>query len=480
VIIQSVWQQSVGFFDKPVVIRPSESKLTSDAGLLPIREFDQQIGLTEQFAGALTDMRYQPSVDHTVLEMVRMRVFGILADYPDQNDHDVLRSDPIFKIVAGRSPEGDDLASQPTLSRFENAIDVKSLKRLQEVLVDQFIASFDKPPTRITLDIDPFDDPTHGQQQLTFFHGYYGQYQYLPRVITCAENDLVVMLCLLFGTAHAALGAGDDLAYLVGRLRDAFPGVRIVLRADSGFGVPAMYAACERLDIDFTIGIGMNAVLKKRSDALLQHLVEQFEATGEPQRKFRAFWYRAGSWPVTRWVVVKCEANAQGTNRRAVVTNRPGAFVLPDAAYDDYSDRGESENRNKELKCGLQADRLSDHRYMANLFRLYLHATAYNLLARLRRLVADPPPEPEQAEVPVEALGGPSRRQYHNRRLQRDPLGKGQPCTWQTRLIKVAARVTERARRVLVELSGSWPYLDHYRRVCEQVLALSPPACDSS
>jgi len=161
-----------------------------------------------------------------------------------------------------------------------------------------------------------------------------------------------------------------------------------------------------------------------------------------------------------------------------VVTNRPGAFVLPDAAYDDYTDRGESENRNKELKCGLQADRLSDHRYMANLFRLYLHATAYNLLARLRRLVADPPPE--QAEVPVEALGGPSRRQYHNRRLQRDPLGKGQPCTWQTRLIKVAARVTERARRVLVELSGSWPYLEHYRRVCEQVLALSPPACDSS
>jgi hypothetical protein len=463
-----------------VVIRPSESKLSSDAGLLPIREFDQQIGLTEQFAAALTDMRYQPSVDHTVLEMVRMRVFGILAGYPDQNDHDVLRSDPIFKIVAGRSPEGDDLASQPTLSRFENAIDVKSLKRLQEVLVDQFIASFDKPPTRITLDIDPFDDPTHGQQQLTFFHGYYGQYQYLPRVITCAENDLVVMLCLLFGTAHAALGADDDLEYLVGRLRDAFPGVRIILRADSGFGVPKMYVVCERLEIDFTIGIGMNATLKRHSEALQQHLVEKFEATGEPQREFCAFWYQAGSWPAARWVVVKCEVNAQGTNRRAVVTNRPGAFVLPGAAYDAYTDRGESENRNKELKCGLQADRLSDHRYMANLFRLYLHATAYNLLARLRCLVADPPPEPEHAEVPVEALGGRSRRQHHNRRLQRDPLGEGQPCTWQTRLIKVAARVTERARRVVVELSGSWPYLEHYRRVSEQVLAFSPPACDSS
>lgn len=221
--------------------------------------------------------------------MVRMRVFGILAGYPDQNDHDTLRSDPVFKLVAGRSLDEDDLASQPTLSRFENAIDVKSLLRLRDVFLDQFIASFDKPPTRITLDIDPFDDPTHGGQQLTFFHGYYRQHQYLPRLITCAENDLMVMLCLLFGTAHAALGADDDLEYLVSRLREAFPGVRIVLRADSGFGVPAMYTICEKLEIDYTIGIGMNPTLKKWSEALLEHCVEQFEATCQPQRKFCAF-----------------------------------------------------------------------------------------------------------------------------------------------------------------------------------------------
>jgi len=237
----------------------------------------------------LADLRYRPSVMHSLVEMVRMRVFGILAGYPDQNDHDTLRSDPVFKLVAGRSLDEDDLASQPTLSRFENAIDVKSLLRLRDVFLDQFIASFDKPPTRITLDIDPFDDPTHGGQQLTFFHGYYRQHQYLPRLITCAENDLMVMLCLLFGTAHAALGADDDLEYLVSRLREAFPGVRIVLRADSGFGVPAMYTICEKLEIDYTIGIGMNPTLKKWSEALLEHCVEQFEATGQPQRKFCAF-----------------------------------------------------------------------------------------------------------------------------------------------------------------------------------------------
>ena len=237
----------------------------------------------------MADLRYRPSVMHSLVEMVRMRVFGILAGYPDQNDHDTLRSDPVFKLVAGRSLDEDDLASQPTLSRFENAIDVKSLLRLRDVFLDQFIASFDKPPTRITLDIDPFDDPTHGGQQLTFFHGYYRQHQYLPRLITCAENDLMVMLCLLFGTAHAALGADDDLEYLVSRLREAFPGVRIVLRADSGFGVPAMYTICEKLEIDYTIGIGMNPTLKKWSEALLEHCVEQFEATCQPQRKFCAF-----------------------------------------------------------------------------------------------------------------------------------------------------------------------------------------------
>jgi hypothetical protein len=475
-----VWQKSFGIFGKPVVVKPGDAQLSSDAGLLPIRQFDEAMGLTRQFAEALTDLRYGPSVTHRVLEMVRSRVYGILADYPDQNDHDVLRSDPVFKLIAGRSPDGEDLASQPTLSRFENAIDVSSLRRLQDVFVDQFIASFDTPPARITLDIDPFDDPTHGQQQLTFFHGYYRQYQYLPRVITCAENDQVVMLCLLYGIAHPALGAEDDLEYLVGRLRAAFPSVQIVLRADSGFGIPAMYDVCQRLELDYTIGMGMNSTLKKWSDSLLAHCVEEFERTGEPQRKFCAFWYRADSWPAQRWVVVKCEAHAQGTNRRAVVTNRSGAFVLPGAAYDAYADRGESENRNKELKCGLQADRLSDHRYMANLFRLYLHAAAYNLLIRLRRVVATQMPEATSAEVPAEALGGRLRRQHHNRRREHDPLGEGQPCTWQTRLIKVAARVTESARRVVVELSGSWPYLRHYQHVSERVLAFSVPECDSS
>ena len=191
---------------------------------------------------------------------------------------------------------------------------------------------------------------------------------------------------------------------------------------------------------------------------------------------FTAFWYRAESWPAQRWVVVKCEANSQGTNRRAVVTNRPGAFVLPGAAYDAYADRGESENRNKELKGGLQADRLSDHRYFANLFRLYLHTAAYNLLVHMRRLIEAPLPQDRVPsgwqEVPTEALAGRRRRQHHNRRREHDPLGQGQPCTWRTRLIKVAALVYESTRRVVVRLSSSWPYLGHYQQVSQRILFL--------
>jgi hypothetical protein len=480
-IIQSVWQLSLGFFGSlPVVVEPSATQISSDAGLLPFRELDERLGLTRQFAEALIDRRHGGYIDHTFLEMARARIYGILADYADQNDHDVLRSDPIFKLLCGRGIEEDDLASQPTLSRFENAVGVKSFFRLRDVLLDQFIASFPEPPKQLTLDIDPFDDPTHGQQQLAFFHGFYGQYQYLPRVITCAENDLVLTVCLLHGTAHATLGAQDDLAYVVERLRAVWPDVRIHLRADSGFGTPTMYDACEQLRIDYTLGIGMNTTLKKWSDALLQHAVSQRDATGQSQRLFTAFWYRAASWPAQRWVVVKCEANAQGTNRRAVVTNRPGAYVLPDATYDAYADRGESENRNKELKTGLLADRLSDHRYFANLFRLYLHTAAYNLLVRVRRMVAElPPPFPGQ-DLPAEALAGSQRRRWHNRRREHDPLGEGHPCTWRTRLIKVAARVRQTSRRVWVELSASWPYLEHFRRIGQRILQGPQPAVDSS
>jgi len=408
--LHDVWQLNFNFFsEKTVCVEPIEEDISTDGGLLIFRQWDEQLGFTQGFADQLDEPRRSP--DHSILEMVRSRVFGIIAGYEDQNDHDALRSDAVFKLLADRSPDDDHLASQPTLSRFENTVTPRQLLRLEEWFVDRFVNSFDEPPQEITLDIDVFDDPTHREQQLTFFHGYYNQYQYMVRAITCAENDMVVLPALLYGTADVALGVGKELQRIANALREKFPHVLIRVRADSGYAKPWLYRLCERLDIEYSIGIGMNNVLKRKS---------------------------------------------------------------------------EGENRNKELKCELGTDRLSDHRYMANCFRMFLHCLANNLLVLLRRQVAAPPPEETpsstdefssdtepQDYLPGEARTGQARRREFNRRRKADPLGEGHASTWRMRLIKVAARIKVTARRVRIFLSGSWPFLDHFGEVGEAVVAPS-------
>jgi hypothetical protein len=263
-----------------------------------------------------------------------------------------------------------------------------------------------------------------------------------------------------------------------------------------------MYDVCERLSVRYTFGLSSNAVLQRQTEDLLAEAVATYELERQavrqhnpprpelPSRLFTGFWYQAGTWAQARWVVAKAEASDRGTNRRFVVTNRPGATLLPGPTYDDYAARGESENRNKELKCGLGMDRLSDHRFVANYFRLYLHAAAMNLLVRLRQFVAEPmraltptaviaqaldnQPDvtaiaAEGDRVPAEALTGAERQRHFRLRRQRDPLGEGHPCTWRTLLIKVAAEVVVRTRRIVIRLSSSWPHLHWYRHVCERL-----------
>jgi hypothetical protein len=505
-ILPAAWPPVLDSFGTPLVIEPSPGQLSGDAGLLPIRQFGQRVGLTQAFADALDDPRHPALTEHTFVEMVRSRVYGILAGYEDQNGHDTLRADPVFKLFADRSPDDDDLASQPTLSRFENAISIPSLKRLRDVVIHQFIASFEAPPRHLTFDLDAVDDPAHGHQQLTFWHGYYDQNQYLPLVLTCADNDQFVMLSLRPGNVHAALGADDDLAYLVARLRQAWPDVVLHFRGDCGFGAPGMYEVCEGLRVSYTFGLSTNAVLQRQTEGLLAEAVAAFERerlavrrqdsphSPVPSRLFTGFWYQVGTWQQPRWVVAKAEANDRGTNRRFVVTNRPGATLLPEATYDEYAARGESENRNKEFKCDLAMDRLSDHRFVANSFRLYLHAAAMNLLVRLRRFIAEPlpapalqaqaasptsqtseaTPPPDQSDVPAEALTGAARQRHFRQRRQRDPLGEGHPCTWRTLLIKVAAEVGVRTRRIVVRSHQAGHTWDWYRRVCERLRVLVP------
>jgi hypothetical protein len=475
--LQSAQQFVFGSWaNRPVQIEQVQENLSTDAGLLAFYQLDQKLNWTETFTGLISDSRNHPR--HTALSMVRQRIFGIIAGYEDQNDHDSLRSDPIFKLITEHSPDDDDLASQPTISRLENAVTAADLLEMEEWFIDRFVESFEHEPTEITLDIDTFDDPAHGDQQLVLFHGFYNQYQYQVRAITCAQNDMIVLPSLLFGSAHASLGAADDLLRVVEKIRTRFRDVTIHVRADSGFAVPEMYETLERCDkVLYSIGYQMNSRVKRESAGLLQESVAAFEATGEEQRNFLLIDYQAKTWSQSRSIVIKCEVQSQGTNRRAVVTNRPGVSVCPGGVYDEYADRGESENRNKELKCELCCDRLSDHRYMANLFRVMMHSIAANLLVQIRRIVEIKPAmeEPGCEEIPMEAQAPRVKRRHHSRRRRRDPLGEGHACTWRTHVIKVACRVVVSTRRVRVQISSSWPWANYLQRVAEALASYYPP-----
>ena len=482
---QAVQRIRFDFFPElPVVVEAQAAPMSSDAGMIVIRQFDDQIGFTERFIACLNDPRDAKLVDHLVGQMVRQRIYGILGGYEDCNDHDTLRDDPVFKLIGGRAPNDKPLASQPTLSRFENQVDIPSLFRLHEFFLDDFIRSFDRPPTSITLDIDAFDDACHGDQQLALFHAFYEQYQYLPLVISCAETKQILWVCLRPGNMHSAKGADDDLREVVTRLRQAWPDVVIRIRGDAGFGVPWMYEVCEAATgacIDYTFGLSVNPVLQRAAEPVLQRAVETFAQTKQPSRCFDQFFYRADTWKNPRRVIVKAECNQLGTNLRFIVTDRAGAGLCPGGAYDEYAERGESENRNKELKTELCADRLSCHRFVANYFRLMLHAAALNLLVRLRRVVADPPtlceaggPAAEGVPVadpglPVAALKGDERRRYHRYRRQRDPLGEGHIATWRTLLIKVAGEVIQSVRRILIRIPAHWPHLNWFNHVCQMI-----------
>jgi DDE family transposase len=402
-------------------------RLTSDGGLPWLERAEQALGVCAACAAVIPEWRRGP-VRHALETLVRQRVFQIACGYEDQDDADTLRTDPLLKLVCGRLPEsGHDLASQPTLSRLENALDGKSCYRLALALGEIYLRERERDgiPTHIILDIDGTDDPTHGQQEGSAYHGYYRQHMLHPLVIFDGTTDQLLTAVLRPGNSHGSAGGVAVLKRVVRALRARWPGVRIEVRMDSGGAVPAIYDWCEGQGIAYTIGLISNPRLTALAAPLATEAQRQRTATGaEKVRLVGETVYQAESWDHPRRVVIKAEALPKGPNTRFVVTTRTDA---PAALYAWYVARGDGENAIKDLKNACFADRLSDHRFCANQCRLFLHAAAYWLLDTLRRWLAA----------------------MHVAPMQLDTL--------RLRLLKVGGRVCQLRDRVRLRLAASHP-----------------------
>jgi hypothetical protein len=436
-------------------------QIVSDAGLLGIRSLDKQLGVLTELARLLPDPRAQKFVEHSAEALLSQQVYQILAGYPDCNDAQTLRDDPLFKTLVDVSPDREaELASGSTLARFAQAytrrdaelpleerpvlqeIDsaqTQRIKILNDYLPQLFIRTRRAAPASITIDLDASDDATHGQQILSGFHGYFDQRQYFPLFAYDGDTGFPLAAWLRPGTVHASCGAVDTLRGIVERLRGAWPDVLILVRGDNGLAVPAMYEYCEAQGLLYAFGYATNDVLSARTDPLLHDLQEYYYWYGRREsevQRFEAFEdYQAGTWSRPRRIVAKIEINRFGSNRRYVVTNLSGD---PRGIYRGfYVQRGRvPEQPIGEMKNGLEADRLSFHRFRANAWKLLEHTIAYALVVLHREATAG---VPEVAKASVSTL--------------------------RQRLWKVGAVVRTSVRRIWFHLSATWPERELFQRV---------------
>jgi hypothetical protein len=415
--------------------------LTSDGGLLLLREVDRKIGLIDALNDAICDPRFQPLVVHDQRTILAQRIFALAAGYEDLNDHQTLRNDTLLRTLTDRrlkagQQEDDPLSSPPTLCRLENRVTRADLVRLAAVPVETFIASHATPPKELILDFDATDDAVHGNQEGRFFHGYYDHYCFLPLYVTCGQQLLVAYLrpANIDGAHHSRA----ILKLLVRRFRQAWPEVKIIFRADSGFCRWRMLRWCDRHKVDYIVGLAKNNVLKRLSRRTMITARWQHRRTGLKQRLFEEFDYAAETWDRPRRVIAKAEHTDQGENPRFVVTSLVGE---PQALYDElYCQRGDAENRIKEQQLGLFADRTSCHAFLANQFRVLLSAAAYVLVETLRRV----------------GLAGTE-------------LAAAQVTTIRLRLLKIGGRIVRSVRRIVVHLASGFPLQDLYRTVLRQI-----------
>ncbi len=433
--------------DKPVLLDFEAGRLSSDGGMMLVGQVDQHLGLTQAMASVLHDERDPKRTKHSMTDLMGQRVFQITAGYEDQDDSDTLRIDPIFKMLLGRAPEtGADLASQPTMSRFENGITRQELDQLAEVFLEEFIRSYAEPPAVIVLDFDDTADLAHGEQEQARFNTHVGNTCFMPLHVYEGLSGRLILTLL-----KPSLLKGIDLLPIVrrlfSRLREAWPRTEIIFRGDSHFTSPEVMAYLESEPrMHYVTGLGTNSVLKRLASEIEAEARRHY-ARGDRVKvlRFHTVFYQAGTWPHPRRVVIKVEVTEKGTNTRFIVTDllRAGAQWLYQGLY---CARGQMENYIKDHKRGLKSDRTSCHRFEANAFRLWLHSAAYVLLWTLR----------------AEVLG---RSSWSRVRFE----------TLQLRLLKLGACVKEEAEAIRVSLPFSCPVAAVLRRSFTLLGALPGP-----
>lgn len=451
--------QSVLFpdlFRRPVVMKFDQPHASSDGGAILLKACDERLGLTARLAKCIVDDRQAGKVEHSIRDLVRQRLFGITCGYADCNDAARLAQDPIQKLLIGRDPlNGAALASQSTLSRFENAPRRADLYRMGEALAESVIERHRKrlggrKVKHVTIDLDPTDDPTHGGQQLTFFNGHYGTWCYLPVAgfLTFNGEPDQYLFCYVLrpGNAPAKQGAIGILDRVIERLRLAFPKARILVRLDGGFGGPALLNFLEAANVDYIIGMAENKVLKRRARRMMGRARRLSKRRGRTANVFGETRYAAKSWKdrkrrvLIKAEVVRLEDREPKDNERFVVTNLKGS---PRHLYRKvYCARGEIENRLKELHHGLEIDRTSCTSFLANQLRVLLTAAAYVLWQELR----------------LHARVG--------------EFASAQVSTLREKLLKLAVWVERSVRRIVLHLPESFPYLNEWVRIARAVGAV--------
>ena len=454
---------------RAVIGRFDGGKISSDAGGVLLREVEKRTQILKRLAGCFRDYRNEDRIEHSVGSLIRQRVYGMALGYEDLNDHDSLRHDVVMGLLSEKhDPSGRDrvreqdqgkaIAGKSTLNRLELTPEdaneksrykkiVAEGEKIDELMVAVFIESYQSAPSEVVLDVDATDDPLYGNQEGRYFHGYYAEYCYLPLYIFSGEH----LLCARLRQANEdpASGVLQELARIVTKLKSAWPGVRIIVRGDSGFCREEIMSYCEGLgQLDYVFGLAKNSRLIEQIGAEMGQAQEIYQSTQKPARVFKDFRYRTRkSWSCERRVVGKAEYLAKGENPRFIVTSIASEEKDARELYEDfYCARGEMENRIKEQQLGLFADRTSTSWMRSNQLRLYFSSFAYILVHALRRLG-----------------------------LEGTELAKAQCDTIRLKLLKIGAQIRVSVRKVWISFSESYPYLNLFQQGLARLQQIAAP-----